>query len=59
MRNNPNADCRHRGAITGRDLRDLYESDRVEPITGVRLDGNASPGTANSLPFTQFWGLTA
>ncbi|MDE2745690.1 MAG: hypothetical protein OXI41_06855 [Chloroflexota bacterium] len=56
MRNNLSADCRHRGAITGRDLRDLYESYRVEPITGVRLDGNASLGSANSLTFTLFWG---
>ena len=56
MRNNLSADCRHRGAITGRDLRDLYESYRVEPITGVRLDGNAPLSAPKTLTFTLFWG---
>ena len=50
MRNNLSANCRHRGAITGRDLHDFYESYQVEPITGVRLDGNASLATANPSP---------
>ena len=56
MRNDRTAVCRSGGAITGRDLRDFYETYRVGAITAVRLDGNVASNTNGHLSITFYWG---
>ena len=59
MRNKGSASCRYQGAVTGRDLRDIYEEYRVAAITNVRLDGSAIEMTLSGPPSRQltatFW----
>ncbi len=49
-------ECRTRGVITGRDLRDFYEAYHVGPLTGVRMDGDVKLSQSGVLSATFHWG---
>ena len=56
MRNDQTAVCNSGSTITGRDLRDFYETYRVGAINSVRLDGNVASNTNEHLSITFYWG---